>query len=207
MTEYILSILAFRKNRKKPKKSIEGIEPNHLAIEIDGEAFYCFDKLENLPQTKTLQMDAFLKQEADMNIDGKTLDFTIDKLLEFLDPSKGKLDIQNAPFLLYELKKRRSLVTLPEHIYRVAAIAFFKDTKELGDFLSTTEIERRADLLKKKISVGELLGESTLSILKYLGYSKGDFEGFLKLRALQHQMIADSQRTIFSMPMKREHSA
>lgn len=199
MTEHLLSIFAFRsKDKTKFPAFIENIENNHLALEIDGEAFYCFDNMNALPMTRTTHIDAYIKREADMNIDNKTLTFALDKVLQMLDPNEeGKIKVGDAVAIVKELKKRAAMLTLPEHLYRIAALCFFKDAKDLEDFLTPDEIERRANILKKNMSVGELLGKPMKTILAQLNYSKEDFEGFLAIQALNSQFLADSQRRLF----------
>lgn len=196
MTEYILSILAFRKRSKK-KDSIPDIAPNHFVIKVGKEKFYCFDNLNNLPVMRTMQLDAFLKQEADMNIDRRLLENAVDKILEFLDPSAGTVRVGDSVKILTEIKKRLSMLTLPEHLYKVAAVCYFTGKDDFEDMLSPTEIDRRVELLKKKIPVSDLLGKSMPDILKTLNYSEKDFTGFLKLKILEQQAIADSQNRLF----------
>lgn len=212
IVEGLVGIMTYARRKRMKKKfaphSLAVIIPKRkiLGIPYSWDAYYCFNSISELPMVRRMHIDAFIKREADMNIDNATLTDAIDTILMFLDPDEyGRVRIGDAIAILNEVKKRTMMLTLPEHLYKVAALCFFKHEDDLNDWLSPDELTKRAEALKKKIPLKQLLGESMGNILQTLQFSKEDLRSYSAFHALETQIIADRQKVLFSNSKKERY--
>lgn len=96
-----------------------------------------------------------------------------------------------------EIGKRSKMLTLPNIIYKIAALVYFTKKDNPRKMLPEPEIEKRVELFKKKDVLKEILESPMSSLFIALQPSMKDSLAYLELRMRESQIIADLQEKAF----------
>lgn len=97
------------------------------AFKFDGVTYYHFDDTFKMPSGRGM-MALTIYEEFNMRVTADYLDKHI-RAMEILLDDPQKISIRNIIRLNENLKERRNLALLPDHIYRLASVLFFDENE------------------------------------------------------------------------------
>ncbi len=167
-------------------KPIPKVHPDYKksispAFEINGEQYYEFDSLLDVPPLRYKRADQFYI-EVDMRIDRETLIKLVDKAIEHCNSDNIK--IVNVVSLLMDIKDRTEMIIETETLYRLASCVYFT----LDEDLSTYDFDYNEKKLKlfKEQPIGDFFfGKLMKDLIPQSNISQTDLEVFLKITQAQ----------------------
>lgn len=174
-----------------------------FAFEIDGKKYYKWEKEEDIPLSRKLYINGFVKA-TNLTIEGKDFKQYIQDQYRML--LSGQVDTAKQHCL--EILGRMQEVALPKLIFRIMALCYFEEGEDLKKDLPSDILESRAELFwkKKEQTLQEIFTPPIAPILSDLKFFNVDMSRSLKEmeeflnNLMAHQIIADQRhKTIMEL--------
>ena len=167
-----MGINLFTKKPKRPTALRQG-KLVEKALWIDGEVYYRFKNLADMPYLRYLRMLQF-STEVQMRIDSETLSESLDAMEAALEAGKGT----EIAKLIAVLKEKTRLLISTDAIYRLLSCVFFTDDEYLDDYDFDVG-DKKIELFKKKVNILEMLShESAKKFIPQIDLSEGDLVAY-----------------------------
>lgn len=179
------------------RHSIQG--PFHKVFTCEGETFFAYDSLGDISVNRAEQIETVIEVEAEFNINRGDLAIVLADVRELLSPDNGVSEVGKAMQILEEVHKRLIMLPRQETIYKIAAILFFTAKGDPGEKLALSEIDRRADIFKKKGVLSEILKTPLKNIFNLEGQSNENSLTSLVKRMRIEAVIYKYQDTLLGL--------
>lgn len=186
----------------KPQKHPATGTNYKFAFEIEGEKFYKWNTIKDIPNNRKIYIDGFIQ--------ATSLCLSIEDQREMF--SKGVLlaerkDADAWKMLCIEGLKRIQLTPLPKMIFRLMAMLYLKEDDDLKSDLPSSEIERRSTLFQnvKKKTFDEIYSQPMSTLLGIKSITERGSKQYLKEREqLMRNLEAQNFIAEYSLKLVRE---
>ena len=175
------------------KKSIKQLFPNteiviEEAFKIDGQMYYRFADINNLPYKRGLMAFA-VYNELDMRCTREYLLLHTDAIDTIL--KKPEINVFDIKRLNDQMKQRLALTTDIELMYKLASVAYF-DKNESPDNYDPVYCQKKIERWKKNSSVEAFfLSQPLMELLPFLNNVDTDLESYSELNKELNKIHSD----------------